>query len=289
MKLNLLPTYVGKANTAKVMTVVSVLVALAGCAAAVGMIFVSNNNLRQARQEAEELIPQHQQVVALAKSADTIMNTARPIILNINLAEAMQKHSTVYPDLYDEVRRYIPGFFRVTNMDATPNGPDTCTVEIQGVLQTQQQYADLMLALLRIPGAQGVTRSGYQPVNKIIPNLVEEDQVGLPILRGEDNIPSDPQARLEYMIGQGSVSGFDSTGNFGLVDEPTREAMPNWSLVTVTVVLPRAIQTPDPRATLSGAAALIGSTGTPAPSPTPGPAPTPTSGRPEGQRGPEDE
>src|SRR2546430_13626538 len=51
-------------------------------------------------------------------------------------------------------------FFRINSITATPNDANTVTVTMNGVIHTAQEYADLMLALLRIPGAQAVSRSG---------------------------------------------------------------------------------------------------------------------------------
>lgn len=250
MKLNLLPTYVSKEKQAKTGVILGLLIGVVGVAAAVGLIFISRSERDRSYTEMTELEPQHAQVVALAKSADTIIEKARPIILNINLAQAMNAHNTVYPDLYDEVRRYIPSFFRVTSMAATPSSAEVATVTLTGVLQTQQQYADLMLALLRIPGATSVTREGYQIVSPQVPPLTETDQNGRPLRPGEAPIPTDPQERLDYFIAQGTLSGFEAVGGFGT--EPGRRgAMPLWSEITVSVVIPRAIMTPNPRATLS--------------------------------------
>lgn len=272
MKLNLLPTSVSKASAAKTAAVFSVLLALLGIAGAVGMIFYSKQQRDDAYAAAQALTGQYTQVDSLSKSADTIIASAQQLVVNTGLAEAMSKHNDVYPALYDEVRRYIPSFFRINAMSATPGGADRCTVTLTGAIQTQQQYADLMLALLRIPGATNVGRAGYNPIDKQVPPLSEEDQLGLPIGPGESNLPSDPVDRLNAMIQRGSVTGFVDAGGFG--GEPgIREAMPDWSMVTVTVSLPRNIQTPDPRATLSA------SGGAPAPGVPSAPAPAPQ-GRP---------
>src|SRR5688572_31104310 len=153
MKLNLLPTYVGKERAARSAILMSCIFALAGIGAAIFMITSS----REARRKAEEDMVSWQAraaaAVAESKKADLIVQNARVLILNTNLATAMNKHNFDYVDLYNTVRRYIPGFFRLTSMSAQPAGEDS-VVTLQGVIQTQQQYADLMLALLRIPGAK---------------------------------------------------------------------------------------------------------------------------------------
>jgi len=251
MKLNLLPTYVSKASAAKTATIFSVLIGLLGVVGAVGLIMVSKQDRDKAYDDANALTSTYTRVDGESKKADAIIAQAAQLMINQGLAQAMIEHSTVYPDLYDEVRGYIPSFFRVTSMSSAPNGAESCTVTLTGVLQTQQQYADVMMALMRIPGATNVTRDGYNPTDKFVPSLTEEDQIGLPVGQGEGNIPSDPQARLDYMISQGSVTGFVGAGGFG--GEPgQRGAMPDWSEITLTVTIAgKNLQTPDPRSTLT--------------------------------------
>ena len=251
MKLNLLPTSVSKGKQAQTAIVLSVLVAVLSIAAAIGMIFTSRAELQQATKAAAEAKPRADLATATSKYADEVIAQARVILVNINLADEMSKHSTVYPDLYDEVRGYIPAFYRVTSMSASAGGPDTTTLSLNGVLHTYQEYADLMLALYRIPGVQTVARAGYQNTDRYVPQLSQTDQFGRPIRPGEQPIPDDPLARLDQMIAQGGVSGFSGTSGFGGAPGP-RGAMPNYSTVAVTVVLARGVQTPDPRGTLSG-------------------------------------
>lgn len=280
MKLNLLPTYVSKEKGARTGIVMAVLMALIGIVGAVLIIWFTKNEKDKAHENIASKRSQVARIAGIAKSADTIISMAAPVILNINLADAMNAHNTVYPDLYDEVRGYIPSFFRVTSMSATPIDANMATVSISGVLQTQQQYADLMLALLRIPGATSVTRDGYQIVSPQVPPLSEADQVGRPLRPGESPIPDDPEQRLNWYIQQGALTGFDSTGGFG--GEPgARGAMPNWSEVQLTVTLPRALMTPDPRATLTAGGGAGGGGNAPNPG---GPAPTPTGGGRSGAR-----
>lgn len=277
MKLNLLPTYVGKEKAARSAILMSAVLAIAGIGASVFMITSS----REARRKAEEDMISWQAraaaAVAESKKADLIVQNARVLILNTNLATAMNKHNFDYVDLYNTVRRYVPGFFRLTSMSAQPAGEDS-VVTLQGVIQTQQQYADLMLALLRIPGAKTVSRSGYQIVEQIVPNLVEGSQNGRPIDRGSPPMPDDPLERMEWLRNQPRREGFLNQGNFG-VDAPTtaKGAMPDWSLITVSVVVPKNIQTPNPRATLASIGSATGNV------PAPG---TPASGPPVGPGGP---
>src|SRR5262249_38278483 len=153
------------------------------------------------------------------------------------------------------------------SMAASPGGEDTAIVTLTGVLTTYQQYADLGLAFMRIPGAVGYSPSGYQNNDLYVPNLTPDDLVARKIRPGDGNVPSDEQARLAYLINKGHMTGYTAQGGFGDPDTTTKGAMPNASEVTITVTLksdPKHhynLQTPDPRATLS-AAASSGQTGT---------------------------
>ena len=278
MKLNLLPTYVGKEKAARSAILLSAVLAIAGIGASVFMITSSRDARRKSEEDMVSWQARAAAAVAESKKADLIVQNARVLILNTNLATAMNKHNFDYIDLYNTVRKYVPGFFRLTSMSAQPAGEDS-VVTLQGVIQTQQQYADLMLALLRIPGAKSVTRSGYQIVEQIVPNLTEGSQNGRPIDRGSAPIPDDPLARMDQLMNQPRRDGFLNQGNFGL-DAPTvaKGAMPDWSLITVSVVVPKNIQTPNPRATLASIGSATGNT---APGGT-----TPASGPPIGPGGP---
>ena len=252
MKLNLLPTYVSKGNQAKTATVVSVLLALLGILGAVGMIFISKDQLRAARENAESKQERAERAVQVSKRADQVVTDAQMIIRNINLADAMLKHNDVYPDLYRDIKPYIPGFFRVTSMTATPIDATNARVTLTGTLKTYQQFADLMIALFRIPGATSVARAGYNNVDPYIPGITDVDQNGRPIRPGQAPIPDNKYERLAYFQSQGAPTGFTGEGGFGTADRSqARGAMPGYSLITVTVDMPRALQTPDPRATLT--------------------------------------
>lgn len=261
MKLNLLPTYVGKERAVKSAVFLSVIIALVGIGAAAFMIITSRDKVKTAREEAISAQAAASRTVAESKKADLILRNAALLILNTNLAEAMDRHNNDYVDLYDTVRRYIPSYFRVTSMSATPAGQQS-VVTLTGVIQTQQQYADIMLALLRIPGAVSVSRSGYQSVDKSVPALSEGYQNAIPHRPDEPPVPDDYEARLQQMIASGRVDTYLGVGNFG-TDDPTQPkgAMPDWSVITVSVVVPKNIQTPDPRATLATAAGLAGGAG----------------------------
>jgi len=287
MKLNLLPTTISKEGQQKTAVILSILLAALGIAACVGMILISKGRLDSERAKAQEIQPQAEQAVRTAEEADQIIQKGTGIQRNSFLAKAMMDHNSVYPNLYREVLSYVPKFFRVTSISAAPVNESTCTVTMTGVIQTYEQYANLMLALLRIPTATNVTRSGYQNVDRYVPNISEEDQIGIPIRPGESRLPSNPLERLDQMIAANATpnTGFDNVGGFGAAGIGQKGAMPNWSEINVTVTLisgdvngkmvSRDIRTPDPRATLAQ------QTGAPAapPAPTPNPgAQTPPAG-----------
>ena len=262
MKLNLLPAYVGKEKATKVAWVLMALISVASIAVAVLLNVYSAGELAKARERNEDLRPRAQAVVDEAAKADALLagQDAQQIVKNILLADAMKAHNTVYADLYDEVRRYVPGFFRVISMSAQPLDAQNAAITLTGTVRTHQEYADLMLALLRFPEAASVSRSGYQITSPFVPSLTEFDQTGRPIRPGETQIPDDPMQRLEYFLARGSVTGFTGAGGFGTGPGP-RGAMPDASVVNVVLTVPRALQTPDPTATLSGAGAAGGGFG----------------------------
>lgn len=259
MKLNLLPTHVSKAGAARTAIIMSGVLGLAMIAAAVFMAVSSEKELADLKSQAQELEPQAAAALTESQKADETIRKAGGILLNQQLAEAMTAHSQKYPALYDEVRRYIPPYFRVTAISATPSGPDATTLTMTGVIQTFQQYADVMVALMRIPGARGVGRQGFQQNDFFVPPLSANNQVSRAVRVGEEPMPDDPQERLNYMIARGSSDGYLGVSGFGETEVPrTRGPMPRWSQITLSVSLQRPMQTPDPRASLAGAAAAGG-------------------------------
>lgn len=295
MKLNLLPTHVSKQGQAKTALIFSILMVVVSIVAAVLMNITSSAELAKAKQTAENLKPQAQAAVDTAKLADAMLAGTAPFTVpaptlqrNIELARAMQEHSPKYPDLYREVMGYVPSFFRLTSIQARPAGNNAALVTMTGVIDTFQEYADLMLALLRIPGATGVTRAGFNVTDMFVPELITEDQVGTPIRPGQARVPSTPIDRLNAVIAnaEAGTTGFTGTGGFG-IDDPflTKGAMPDSSEITVSVLIDgKPIQTPDPRASLKPVAAGGGGGGMPTPGNT-----TPTPGRGPGTGSQEDE
>jgi hypothetical protein len=266
MKLNLLPTYVSKEKQSRTAWVVSILVAVMSIIGALAMITLSAAKLDKVKEEARALEAPAAEAVAVAASADVIIDKSKAILTNIELATQMKEHNRAYPALYDSMKAYIPGFFRVTQMTATPNDATTSTVTMTGVLKSYQQYADLMLALLRNPEVTTVSRTGFQNVDPYIPELSDVDQFGRPRKPGEPPVPDDPLQRLAQRQATGRQDGFTGAGGFGTTDTGPRGAMPGYSLVTVSVVIGRNLQTPVPKATLTGIKSSSTNTNTNTPS-----------------------
>ena len=227
-------------------------------AAILGAAYLSKNAsdaLANATAREDAAGPKAQQAVDVANKADTVLTTAQGPLLNLRLAQAMNAHNSVYPAFYDKLLPYIPAYFRLTSLTATPVDANSSTVTMQGTLGSFEQYADVMLAMLRIPGAQSVSRAGYQLQDKFIPPLTRDDQTGRMIEQGKTNLPDDPIERLNTMIANAGETHFTGTGGFGTTDFPkVRGAMPGESLVTIQVVVTQNLLTPNPRATLSSGA-----------------------------------
>jgi len=295
MKLNLLPTYVSKEKVTRSALLFSILLFVVCVLGAIGLYYQANKDLADSQTDIGRLRGEATRAKETADVADKVMADATPLLRNTQLAQAMLDHERVYPDLYDKVKLYIPNFYRVNSMSAAALGPGQSSVTLVGVLDTYQQYADLMLALLRMPGVTTVSRTGFTIDMPYVPGLTPEDQIGKPHKPGEAPIPDDPLKRLEYFQGKGTVTGFTGTGGFGSGTPGTRGAMPGESTVTVTLVISGVdLQVPDPKATLqSGGGDTSGGTGpgatggqTPnmAPTTTPTPSPQPDTGG--GRRGP---
>jgi len=254
MKLNLLPTHVSKEAQTRTAVIASVLIAVLSIGLAVFLVMSSSAALEQAKSDALTWEQPAKDAVAMAKQADQIISNATILDRNVRLAQAMNQHNAVYPRLYREVLSYVPSYFRVTSIAAAPNGPQNCTVTMTGVIGSFQQYADLMLALLRIPDATNVGRDGFQVTDPYVPNLIESDQVGTPIRPGAARVPSDPLQRLEQIVSgiYATDTGYTGQGNFGSGLPGTRGAAPGESQITVTVAINnRPLQTPNPRATMN--------------------------------------
>lgn len=246
MKLNLLPTTVNREGRAKGAWFFSILLALAGAASMFFMKSTSERFIAEQNARIEKAAPTVTENKRIEAMTDKLINDNRGIIMNAKLADAMQKHSDVYPDLLTEIKQYIPSFFRITQMAATPNG-DAAQVNISGVIHTQQQYADLMLALLRIKDVVSVGRTGFNFANALVPPLTQGDQTGRLQQPGDPTWPDDPMARMEAQIAQARSTGFLGQEGWGTTAEPMqRGPMPDWSAINVAVVIRRNIQSPNP-------------------------------------------
>ena len=149
MKLNLLPTYVAKEKGARGALLFGILLFIV-CVLAAGYLYTTGTkDLAESQTDVGEMRGQATKAKETADVADVVMQQSTGILRNAGLARAMIEHNRKYPDLYDEIRRYIPSFYRVTSMQASPAVPANRRCSLVGVLDTYQQYADLMLALLR--------------------------------------------------------------------------------------------------------------------------------------------
>lgn len=258
MKLNLVPKHVSKAGQSRGMMVMAIAIVVLAAVGAILMMLQSQARLAAAVDKAES----HQQgaadAVATANDADRVIAQGAMFDRNLKLATAMLDHNMAYTQLYDDVFAHIPSFFRLNSIAAVPNGAEAATVTLTGYLDTFQQYADMNLALLRIPGAVNVTRSGYVIDDKYVPSLNENDQIGTPVEPGEENLPSDPWERWQELERRAAAApdGFLNINGFGTMGGD-KGAMPGFSTVTFTVTIAgRNIQPPDPTATIMAVPAL---------------------------------
>jgi hypothetical protein len=261
MKLNLLPTYVSKEKVTRTALIFGILIFLACVGGAVLLYSKAGSDLAESQSGLADLQARAQKAKDTADEADKVIATSTTLLRNTNLAQTMLNHDSAYPDLYDKIRGYIPSFYRVNSMSAVATGPGTSTVTLVGVLDTYQQYADLMLALLRIPGVTAVSRAGFTNNNMYVPAPTPDDQIGKPHKPGEGPIPDDPLKRLEYFQGQGRLTGYANAGGFGSGTPGIRGPMPNASQVTVSIAIISDLQTPDPKGTLAQSGAASQGTG----------------------------
>jgi len=258
MRLNLLPQTVKKGTQTRTAVILSVVIALICIGGAFAIVKYSQDTLQSAKDAVDAKKPEYDKTVALQQKSVDQLAAVASLNRNVSLYQAMDKHIDEFPNLYSAVLPYIPNFFRLTELNATSAGPATI-VTMTGVISTYQQYADLMLALLRIPKPYGqvvsISRAGYQHTEMIVPPIDEQDQNGRPRRPGANPVPDDPLQRLEYYINQGATTqnGYLAIGNYGSGQSGPRGPRLNESEVTVRLVLPYTIQTPDPKATLSQA------------------------------------
>jgi hypothetical protein len=273
MKLNLLPTTVSKGKQAKTAVIFSVLIALAGVGIGGFLSVSSQKALDQAKADQAESVGPAQTAYQKSADADTIIQSEKSVdlIRNAMLADAMIKHNDVYPDLYEEIKPYIPSFFRINSLSAVSAG-ENANITMVGTINTFQQYADLMLAFSRYKNLISISRSGFIDRRAIVPNINSVDSEGRVRRQDEAPIPDDKLLRLAYFQSQPQPGGFTGEGNFGSGTDNTKGAMPEASLITVVLTIKKDLRVPEPRQTLSsGGASAAGTapTGPPANIPTP--------------------
>ncbi len=232
----------------------------------IGVFLNSTNAIKRQKERLEAIRPSAEQAVKISNEADTILSDTKTVALlkNTALAKAMVAHNTAYPDVYDKVSSWIPKFFRVTSMVATPSDDKTVTVTLTGLISSYQRYSDLMLALLRSKDVLNVSRSGFAGVDTIVPNLSEVDQTGRPHKSNVGAIPDDPLDRLSYFQSQSvSPSGYLGVGGFGSGAAGYRGSTPDESQITVVLTVSGPnLMVPVPRTTLtSGGGANTASAG----------------------------
>ena len=266
MKLNLLPSHIARAQGSKVYFFIALAILLASGFGTYMLIGMGNEAVLQAKAKVATQEPLVRSAMGKSQMADQVMTLATGIARNINMTVAMDAHNPVYIDLYKDVKASIPSFYRINSMSAAPTGPDSCTVNLTGVLKTSQQYADLIAALYQMEGVTSVSRSGFVDRRALVPGLIEEDQIGTPVPPGQSNIPSDPEERLAALVARaaGPSSSFLNT-EWG-TDVSPKGPIPGWSAVAITLQISgRAIRPPNPRANIDRQTPP--STGGPAPTP----------------------
>lgn len=262
MKLNLIPQTVNKQLKARNAWVVGILLVVSSIAGAAAMIVISSQNLKVAQDDAEKWKQPAEDAFRMSGQADTIIANASEYVRNIGLAKAVIAHNDVYPRLYEDLKPYIPPFYRVSSITPTPVSATEAQITITGTLSSYRQYADLVLALARWNEVTTVGRAGFIKDDPFVPGLSPEDQTGRPHKQSEGTVPDDELQRLAYFQAQASTgqSGFLNVGNFGSGDlTTTRGARPGDSLVTVVLTVNRNLQVPDMATTLrSGGGAAAG-------------------------------
>ncbi|HSI73334.1 MAG TPA: hypothetical protein VK934_09155 [Fimbriimonas sp.] len=299
MKLNLLPATVSRGRQSKTAWVASIVIIFVGIGISLAMTITSAAALAASKQEYEDSKGPAEKAYQTSQLANTLMADPKVAALakNVALSQAMIAHNDRYPDLYNGLIRYIPPFFRVTSMAAAPASDTQSSVTLVGTLNSYQQYADLMLALMRNPEAVSVARSGYNADEEYVPNLTQVDQLGRPRVPGEAPIPDNPLERLAFFEANAKdPNTYTGQGNFGTGTTATRLAMAGESLVTVQLLINHPLQVPNPRATLGaggggntggfpggGAGPNMPRGGGPPMGSTPAPAPTPGAGGARGE------
>lgn len=252
MKLNLLPQTVSKGRAVRSGLFVGALILIGGIILAAAMTFQPQHDLDQAKERVANAEQPAADAVATAADADTVIATAADTIRDANLAKAMISHNDVYPKLYSDLKQYIPSFFRLTSMSAVPIDDTTCTVTLEGTLQSYQQYADVILSLMRWKEAKTITRSGYNYDVPQVPAISPDDTLAIPHKLSEPVLPQSQLDRLAYYESQNyAPKGFLGLNNYGTNQNP-KGATPDESSVTIVLTVARDLRVPDVAATLGG-------------------------------------
>jgi len=256
MKLNLLPQTVVKRSSAPVFIILALLIVIAASAASAFLVVSSKAALEAAVKEREELLPGYANNAATAAQAEQVILQATNFDRNVKLVESAAKHNNVYPDLYDSLFPYIPAFYRIQSVNAVGSGGQA-TVTLVGHIDTFQQYADLAIALWRIPGVISVQRAGYAPKLPAVLLLTPDRQKNVSVKAGEAPLPDDVQQRIEILKSQAAAvpTGYVGVGGFGTDAVPKGDTLTSQT-VTMTVLLTRNLQVPVPSATLAAAQAV---------------------------------
>lgn len=260
MKLNLLPTTEKKSRQGKTAIVLAMLIVLGSLAGAAALTFIPKSRLETAKNGIDDLAKKVADNDATSKKADEVIATAADVIRNAQLAQAMIDHNDVYPKLYDDLKRYIPAYYRIQSINAVPLGEGSSRITLVGTLSGYQRYADLMLALMRFKDARTISRAGYNLNDPVVPALDPTDQLGKPIKPGEGPIPDDGLQRLAYFQAKASAApkGYLATGGYGDGADDVRGALPNASIVTITMDVARDLRVPLAADTLRAPAATGG-------------------------------
>lgn len=250
MKLNLLPTSATKGKGIVRAWVFSALLSVFAVAASIWMIVTSSAALNKAKDDALEIKSHAEMVTTIASQADDVIKIAEPFQRNTNLVAAMDKNVNKYPDFYNKVRTYIPGFFRVTSMVGQPISESQVNLTITGIIKDQDQYNDLVLSLMRI-GASNIQRQVIGHDDVMLPNIIPGDLDPKPYKVSEGRIPAKSDDALNYYIAKGGVTGFVNANGFG-DDEPGRRgAMPKYNEIQINLTVPGNLQAPNVRGTLA--------------------------------------
>lgn len=248
MKLNLAPKGGAKKGaSSKLAWAFASVMLLLSLVAGFFLVTTSSKALADAKQRRSDSLRAAAEAVNEAKKANLVIASSQGLATNIQLAKDINDHNAKYTTFYRDVMPYIPGFLRLTRISVTPVSETACQLNLSGVLYSAQQYADASVALLRIPGAVAISRTGYAPRPVIVPGLSEADQQGVPFRVGGAPLPEDPIERMEAIIARANEGtiGFANLGNYGSATPATRGALPTGSAVTFTISLADTGNLPD--------------------------------------------